>query len=73
MLRFESGIVWALNQDNILSGDVARSTQFFTVNAVFKMATSFPGALKAEQDAIFAPFTTHALLPIFPEEFWVRE
>ena len=26
MLRFEPGIVWALNQDNILSGDVARSS-----------------------------------------------
>ena len=26
MLRFESGIVWALNEDNILSGDVARSS-----------------------------------------------
>ena len=28
---------------------------------------------KAEQDANFACFTTHALLPIFPEESWVLE
>ena len=36
-----------------LSGDVTRSNQFFTVNTVFKMATSFPGSLKAEQNAKF--------------------
>ena len=41
------------------------------MNSVLKMATSFPGALKAEQDANFARFMTHVLLPIFPEEFWV--
>jgi len=37
------------------------------------METSFPGSLKAEQDANFALFTTHALLPIFPEASWVQE
>ena len=43
------------------------------MNNVFKMETSFPGSLKAEQDANFALFTTHALLPIFPEASWVQE
>ena len=28
---------------------------------------------RTEQDANFARFTTHALLPIFPEESWVQE
>ena len=37
------------------------------------METSFPGSLKAEQDANFALFTTYALLPIFPEVSWVQE
>ena len=37
------------------------------------MATSFPGSLKAEQDANFARFMTQALLPLFPEESWVLE
>ena len=41
------------------------------MNTVFKMAISFPGSLKAKQDANFARFTTQALLPIFPEESWV--
>ena len=31
------------------------------------MATSLPGSLKAGQDANLARFTTHALLPIFPD------
>ena len=44
-----------------------------TVNTVFKMETSFPGSLKAEQDVNFAPLTTHVLLPIFPERSWVLE
>ena len=43
------------------------------MNTVFEMATSFPGSLKAEQDADFARFTTQALLPIFPAESWVLE
>ena len=38
------------------------------MNTVFKMATLFPGSLKAEQDANFACFTMCALLPIFPED-----
>ena len=44
---------------------------YLVMNTVFKMATSFPGSLKAKQDANFARFTTQALLPIFPEESWV--
>ena len=44
-----------------------------TLNTVFKMGISFPGSLKAEQDVNFARFTTHVLLPIFPEESWVLE
>ena len=40
------------------------------MNTVFKMATSFPGSLKAKQDANFASFKTHTLLAIFPEESW---
>ena len=39
---------------------------YLVMNTVFKMATSFPGSLKAEQDANFARFTTQALLPISP-------
>ena len=35
-----------------------------TVNTVFKMGTSFPGSLKAEQNVNFARFTTNVLLPI---------
>ena len=42
-----------------------------TVYTVFKTGTLFPGSLKAEQDINFARFTTHVLLPIFPEESWV--
>ena len=44
-----------------------------TLNTVFKMGISLPGSLKAEQDVNFARFTTHVLLPIFPEESWVLE
>ena len=44
-----------------------------TLNTVFKMGISFPGSLKAEQDVNFARFTTHVLLPIFPEKSWVLE
>ena len=55
------------------SGDVTRSSQFFTVNTVFNMATSFFGSLKAKHDANFARLTTHALLPIFPVESWVLD
>ena len=39
-----------------LSGDVIRSSPFFTLITIFKMATS-----------------THALLPIFPDESWALE
>ena len=39
-----------------------------TLNTVFKMGISFSGSLKAEQDVNFARFTTHVLLPIFPEK-----
>ena len=44
-----------------------------TLNNVFKMGTSFQGSLKAEQDVNFARFTTHVLLPTFPEKSWVLE
>ena len=44
-----------------------------TLNTVFKMGISFPGSLKAVQDVNFARFTTHVLLPIFPEKSWVLE
>ena len=44
-----------------------------TLHTVFKMGISFPGSLKAEQDVNFARFTTHVLLPIFPEKSWVLE
>ena len=44
-----------------------------TLNTVFKMGISFPGSLKAEQDVNFARFTTHVLLPTFPEKSWVLE
>lgn len=39
------------------------------MNTVFKMASSFPGSLMAEQDADFARSTTHTSLPIFPFSF----
>ena len=44
-----------------------------TVNTIFKMGTPFPGSLKAQQNVNFARFTTHVLLPIFPEESWVLQ
>ena len=53
------------------SGDVTRSSQVFTLNTVFKMASLFPGSLNVRLDAKFGRFTTHALLPIFPVESWV--
>ena len=39
------------------------------MNTLFKMATSFPGSLKAEQDVNFARFAMHALLPEEPGKF----
>ena len=73
-IRHESEIVWTLNPDVLLSGDVTRSSLvLYREYSVIKMSTSFPGSLKAEQDANLKRFTTHALLPIFAEESWVVE
>ena len=44
-----------------------------TANTVFKMGAPFPVSLKAQQNVNFARFTTHVLLPIFPEESWVLQ
>ena len=60
--------LWIRNCVDTKSGFFFLSGDEYTV---FKMATSFPGSLKAKQDANFARFTTQALLPIFPEESWV--
>ena len=46
--RYVSRILWTLNPDIFLFGDVQDRAQFFTVNTVFNMATSFPGSLKEE-------------------------
>jgi len=54
-----------------LSGDVTRASPV----RYCEYSTSFPGSLKAEQDENFARFTTHALLPTFPEVLewiWIR-
>ena len=60
-------------QNNNNNNNNNNQAQFFTVDTVFKMATLFSGFLKVEQDANFARFTTHAMLPIFPGEPWVLE
>ena len=59
-IRYESGIVWTLNPD------------IFFIRWRNKIErSSLPW--KAEQDANFARFTTHSLLPIFTEESWVLD
>ena len=65
LIRYESGIVWTLNPNILLSGDVTRLSPVLYLirsDTLFKKATSFPGFLKAEQEANFARFTTHVLL-----------
>ena len=58
-IRYESGIVWTLNPDIFLSGDVTRSSAVLYRERQSKMQIS--------------RFTTHSLLPIFTEESWVLD
>ena len=66
LIRSESGNLWTLDPE------------FFSRWRNKIEPSSLPSSLpwKAEQDSNFAHFTTHALLPIFPEEssesVWIR-
>ena len=66
-IRYESGIVWTLNQDIFLSGDLTRSSP------VLYREHCIPDGNLVPRFPLLPVFTTHALLPIFPEESWVLE
>ena len=83
-IRYESEIEWTLNPD-LKSGyffiwwrnKIEPSALPTTVSTLEPFCPWRTGVeivpTKAEQDTNFAPFTTHALFPIFPEESWVLE
>ena len=66
-IRYESGIVRTLNPDIFLSCDVTRSSPVLYREHCIQDGNLVP------RFPLLPVFTTHALLPIFPEESWVLE
>ena len=65
-------IVWTLNSDIFLSGDVTRLSPVLYRSWQPRSQVLSPTRRCKLQDVIFAHFTTHALLPIFPEILCTR-
>ena len=72
---YEFGIVWMLNPDIFLSGDVTRSSPGLYHEYCIQDGNLIPRFSQGRARCKFCAlvFTTHALLPIFPAEFWVLE
>ena len=84
-IRYESGIVWTLNPDIFLSGDVTRSSPVLYREYCIQDGNLIPrlSLLPVQGEVREDPgnevvhdgcrLTTHALLSIFPEVSWVLE
>ena len=66
-------IVWTLNSDIFLSGDITRLSPVLYRSWQARSQVLSVTRRCILQDVIFARFKTRAPLPIFPEESWVLE
>ena len=73
MKRCESGIVCTLNPDIISSGGLSKIEPSSLPWMLYSRWQPRSQVLSRQSKVQIARFTTHALLPIFSEEFWVRE
>ena len=68
-IRYEYGIVWMLNPD-VFSGDVTRSSPVLYHEYCIQNGNLVPKFSLMLSTLPLPVCTTHALLPIFPEEAW---